>query len=71
MKFIDKLTKKLIKEEINYRFYGIKGEKMETYNLYATKKNGSYELIGNTQTKEQARKIINEWIYKLFNNKKK
>ena len=29
---------------------------METYNLYATKKNGSYELIGNTQTKEQARK---------------
>ena len=29
---------------------------MEIYNLYATKKNGSYELIGNTATKEQARK---------------
>lgn len=28
---------------------------METYNLYATKKNGSYELIGNTATKEQAK----------------
>lgn len=49
---------------------------METYNLYATKKNGSYELICNTQTQQQAKEkaerlSINEYTSYLIIRKSK